>query len=121
MTAVALRGLAGRKLRAALTALAIVLGVAMISGTYVLTDTIDKAFSNIFTTIYEDTDAVITGKSAFGDENDFVVPPPFPESFAAKPTPFGVSFTGLACSEPRILALAYAFEQATRKRVPPEL
>jgi amidase len=47
--------------------------------------------------------------------------PPFPESFAAKPTPFGVSFTGLACSEPRILALAYAFEQATRKRVPPEL
>jgi putative ABC transport system permease protein len=84
MTAVALRGLAGRKLRAALTALAIVLGVAMISGTYVLTDTIDKAFSNIFTTIYEDTDAVITGKSAFGDENDFVVPPPFPESLLAE-------------------------------------
>lgn len=45
--------------------------------------------------------------------------PPFPEGFAARPTPFGVSFTGLACSEPRLLALAYAFEQATKRRVPP--
>jgi putative ABC transport system permease protein len=80
MVAVALRGLAGRKLRATLTALAIILGVAMISGTYVLTDTIDKAFNNIFTAVYADTDAVITGKTAFGDENDFVIPPPFSES-----------------------------------------
>ena len=39
----ALKSLAGRKLRTALTALAIVLGVAMMSGAYVLTDTIDKA------------------------------------------------------------------------------
>ena len=83
MTAVALRGLAGRKLRAILTALAIILGVAMISGTYVLTDTIDKAFSNIFTSVYEGTDAVITGKTAFGDEEDFVFPPPFPEGLLA--------------------------------------
>ena len=45
--------------------------------------------------------------------------PPFPEGFAARPSPFGVSFTGLACSEPRLVALAYAFEQATHHRVPP--
>ncbi|HET7746443.1 MAG TPA: amidase family protein [Vicinamibacteria bacterium] len=45
--------------------------------------------------------------------------PAFPAGFEAKPAPFGVSFTGLACSEPRLLALAYAFEQATRRRVPP--
>ena len=45
--------------------------------------------------------------------------PPFPDSFKARPQPFGVSFTGMACSEPRLLALAYAFEQATKKRVPP--
>ncbi len=45
--------------------------------------------------------------------------PPLPEAFAAKPAPFGVSFTGMACSEPRLLALAYAFEQATKRRVPP--
>jgi amidase len=44
---------------------------------------------------------------------------PFPEGFAAKPTPFGVGFTGLACSEPRLIELAYAFEQATKRRVPP--
>ena len=44
MIRVALRGLFGRKLRTALTAFAIVLGVAMMSGTYILTDTIDKAW-----------------------------------------------------------------------------
>ncbi len=60
---VALRGLAGRKLRAALTAMAIVLGVAMISGTFVLTDTIDKAFDTIFVESYANTDASITGKA----------------------------------------------------------
>jgi amidase len=45
--------------------------------------------------------------------------PPFPEGFAARASPFGVSFTGTACGEPRLLEIAFAFEQATRKRVPP--
>ena len=45
--------------------------------------------------------------------------PAFPSTFNAKPGPFGVSFTGMACSEPKLLELAYAFEQATKKRVPP--
>ncbi len=45
--------------------------------------------------------------------------PPFPAGFDAKPQPYGVAFTGMACSEPKLLGLAYAFEQATRKRVPP--
>ena len=45
----------------------------------------------------------------------------FPAGFDAKPQPFGVSFTGMACSEPRLIELAYAFEQATKKRVPPPL
>jgi amidase len=44
---------------------------------------------------------------------------PFPPGFDPKPSPFGVSFTGMACSEPKLLELAYAFEQATKKRVPP--
>jgi amidase len=47
--------------------------------------------------------------------------PPFPEGFDAKPAPFGVSFTGMACSEPKLIALAYAFEQATKRRVPPPM
>ncbi len=45
--------------------------------------------------------------------------PPFPAGFNAKPEPFGVSFTGMACSEPRLIELGYAFEQATKRRVPP--
>jgi amidase len=44
-----------------------------------------------------------------------------PGGFDARPTPFGVSFTGGACSEPRLIALAYAFEQATKRRRPPPL
>lgn len=81
MIGVSLKGLAGRKLRATLTALAIVLGVAMISGTYVLTDTIEKAFDSLFVEAYAGTDAVVTGKGAF--ETDFGLPPPFDEGVLA--------------------------------------
>ena len=45
--------------------------------------------------------------------------PPFPEGFNAKPGPFGVAFTGTACSEPRLIEIAYAFEHASRRRVAP--
>src|ERR671919_2427831 len=62
MIAVALKGLLGRKLRALLTALAVVIGVTMVSGTLVLTDTIQKAFDGIFGASYAQTDAVIAGK-----------------------------------------------------------
>jgi amidase len=47
--------------------------------------------------------------------------PPVPAGFDARPAPFGVGFTGRACSEPRLIELAYAFEQATKRRVPPPL
>jgi putative ABC transport system permease protein len=73
---VALKGLAGRKLRAVLTAVAIVIGVMMISGTFVLTDTIKAAFGTVFTEVYKHTDVVITGKSAINSEehNERTVP-----------------------------------------------
>jgi amidase len=45
--------------------------------------------------------------------------PPFPAGFDAKPGPMGVSFTWMACSEPRLIELAYSFEQATKKRIAP--
>jgi amidase len=44
---------------------------------------------------------------------------PFPAGFDPKPIPFGVQILTAQCAEPRLIALAYAFEQATRKRVPP--
>ncbi len=47
--------------------------------------------------------------------------PAFPAGFDARPAPYGVGFSGAACSEPRLIALAYAFEQATKRRVPPSL
>jgi putative ABC transport system permease protein len=67
MTGVAIKGLMQRKVRALLTALAIVLGVAMVSGTFVLTDTIDKAFSSIFSSSYAKSDAVIGSKTVVED------------------------------------------------------
>src|SRR6058998_3433956 len=69
MIRVAIKGLLGRKLRAILTAFAIVLGVAMVSGTFVLTDTIKSAFGTVFTQAYKNADAVITGKSAIGTDH----------------------------------------------------
>jgi putative ABC transport system permease protein len=76
----ALKGLLSRKLRTALTAIAIVLGVAMISGTYVLTDSIDQAFDRVFGEIRETSNAVITGKSAFDlSDGSGVTEPTFDE------------------------------------------
>ena len=74
MTWVALKSLAERRMRAALTALAIVLGVAMVAGSFILTDTIDRAFTNIFGSTYTQTDLVVRG--------DAVVD----EAFAGTPT-----------------------------------
>jgi putative ABC transport system permease protein len=73
---VALAGLLGRKLRSALTAIAIILGVAMISGTFVLTDSIDNAFNSIFTDVRKGSNVVVSGKPAFtlSDQNAGAAP-----------------------------------------------
>ncbi len=73
----------GRKLRTVLTAIAIVLGVAMVSGTFVLTDSIDKAFSSIFTDARKGSDAVITGKAATST-NSGSTAPTLPASLLSK-------------------------------------
>jgi putative ABC transport system permease protein len=85
MITVTLRGFAGRKLRALLTAFAIVLGVAMISGGYILTDTINRAFDTIFQQSYKNTDLVISGKAAFQNrQGNGVDIPTFPASLLPK-------------------------------------
>ena len=67
MTWVALKSIAERRTRAVLTALAIVLGVAMIAGSFILTDTIDRAFTTIFSSSYTQTDLVVRGKPVVAD------------------------------------------------------
>ena len=62
MISVALKGLAARKVRALLTALAVVIGVSMVSGTFILTDTMQKSFNGLFTETSSRTDAVVSGK-----------------------------------------------------------
>jgi putative ABC transport system permease protein len=76
MTRIALRYLWARKLRTALTSLAIVLGVMMITGTYVLTDTIDHSFEDIFTASNENVDAIVMTREAVEADDGSV--PPFP-------------------------------------------
>ncbi len=78
MTAIALRNLGERKLRSVLTSLAIVLGVMMVAGTYVLTDTINQSFDRIFTQSNEGIDAVVHTREVVQTDDGSV--PPFPES-----------------------------------------
>jgi putative ABC transport system permease protein len=81
MARVALKGLLFRRGRTILTAIAIVLGVAMVSGTYVLTDTINHAFDGIFNASYEQTSAVISGRSIVSESTGNVT---IPESLTAR-------------------------------------
>src|SRR5919108_3759427 len=74
MTSLALRSLGARKLRAALTSLSIVLGVMMVCGTYILTDTIDRSFEDIFTESTEGVDAVVNTREEV-EQDDGTVPP----------------------------------------------
>ena len=65
MIRVALRGLAARRLRTCLTALAIVLGVAMVSAAFTLTDTMRGAADSLSSAAYDGTDGVVTAQTAF--------------------------------------------------------
>jgi putative ABC transport system permease protein len=79
MAALAIRGLASRKLRAALTALAIMLGVAMVAGTFMLKGSVEKAFDDIFAEANAGIDVTVQPRSAFDTGFDL------PESGAALP------------------------------------
>jgi putative ABC transport system permease protein len=66
MRKVTLRGLLAHKLRLALTALAIVLGVTFVSGTFVLTDTLHNTFSVLFGSIYSKVDFQVRSVAQLG-------------------------------------------------------
>ena len=65
MLRLTLKGLAARPLRTALTTLAIVLGVALVSGALTLTDTQRKGADALSSASYDGTDAVVSAKTAF--------------------------------------------------------
>ena len=65
MFRVALKGLLGRKLRLIATALAVVIGVAFMTGTLVLTDTMNRTFDDLFATVYRGTDVVVRAQGQF--------------------------------------------------------
>jgi putative ABC transport system permease protein len=81
---VALKGLAWRKIRGILTALAIVLGVAMVSGAFVVTDTMKKAADNLEAGSYAGIDGIVTGVASFRDDNSWQKTPSIPQTFVAK-------------------------------------
>jgi putative ABC transport system permease protein len=82
MTKLVIRGIAARKLRAFLTALAVLLGVAMIAGSYVLTDTINRSFEQIFRQGEKGVAVEVTPHETI--KNTDTSPPPFPESYLPK-------------------------------------
>ena len=71
MIRITLKGLAARPLRTVLTTLAIVLGVAMVCGSFVVTDTMRGASDSLSSASYGGTDAVVSARTAFAvDSND---------------------------------------------------
>src|SRR3982751_3459331 len=78
------KGLIAHKLRLALTALAVVLGVAFVSGTLVLTDTLGHTFDNLFQEANAQSDASVRSKAAFqGDTGASADREPVPDSLVA--------------------------------------
>ena len=84
MWRVTFRGLAAKKFRLVLTSLAVVLGVAFMAGTFVLTDTLGNVFDNLFANTTRGVDAVVRAKEPFKPSNEQgggeVTRPPVPES-----------------------------------------
>ena len=84
MTRYAIRSLLSHKLRTVLTAIAIVLGTAMMAGTFVITDQIRNAFSDIFGTSFAGTDVYLSQRPAFGSGTGQDQVGPLPASLIAK-------------------------------------
>jgi putative ABC transport system permease protein len=80
MFKVTIKGLLAHKLRLALTAIAIVLGVTFIAGTFVLTDTLHETFTTLFSTIYRNIDFQVRGVAQFSNTGANAVRNPIPES-----------------------------------------
>jgi len=71
MWRVTLKGVVAHRLRYALTALAVLLGVAFIAGTFVLTDTMNNSFNGLYSQMYQGTAAVVRATQPFNPGTNF--------------------------------------------------
>src|SRR5919112_3069427 len=106
MLRMSLRGLFARKLRTALTAFAVVIGVAFVSGTFIFTDTINASFTDIFERVSKGVDVEVTAKQAV--EGDF--------GGRIQPLPPGTlekvqSVAGVDAAEPRLETQVTIFDK----------
>ena len=82
MAKLALRSLAAHKLRLGLTAVAVILGVAFVSGTLIFKDTTTRSFDELFVQAYEDVELVVRAEQSFAASEDAPAPP-IPRSLLA--------------------------------------
>ncbi|HWH94149.1 MAG TPA: FtsX-like permease family protein [Baekduia sp.] len=105
MRKIAVRGLLARKLRLALTALAVALGVTLIAGTYIFTDTITKSFDNIFVESNKGTDVALSPNNDLAGDDD---PPPIPGEVLDKVK----QVDGVATAEGSVFSSGGSFRKA---------
>jgi putative ABC transport system permease protein len=105
MRKIAVRGLLARKLRLALTALAVALGVTLIAGTYIFTDTITKSFDNIFVQTNKGTDVALSPNNDLAGDDD---PPPIPAAVLDKVK----RVDGVATAEGSVFSQGGSFRKA---------
>ena len=103
MIKIELRGLLARKLRTVLTMVAIILGVSMVSGTYILTDTIDNSFAQIYQQATSHIDATVTGRQLVASASE-----PTP-SFPATLLPIVQQTPGVSAADGEIAGQASLF------------
>jgi putative ABC transport system permease protein len=115
MLRVTLRGLQARKVRLLLSAFAVVLGVAMVSGTYVLTDTIGSAFEHLFSSINKNTAVAVRGTTGagFSSTNSQADRAPLRDSLLAKVA----AVPGVKEADPNVTGSAQIFNPATNQPI----
>ena len=103
MLRIALNGLLARPIRTALTAMAIVLGVATIAAAFTLTDTMGRAADDLSSSAYDGTAAVVTAPSPFTSASQEIRPPAFDTKSGTCTMPRAVSASPAACEASMLL------------------
>jgi len=108
----AIRSLLARKVRLLLTCLSVVLGVGFMAGTFVLTDTMTRAFNDLFDTAYSSIDVLVRSENAFTAQTSSLEErEPMPESVLEQVR----DVPGVARAEGDVVGYAQIVDPATGK------